>query len=246
MPLDYYAMRDQRQLGADQPALSDDPTVRRMALTPGATFRDGEFDTLMLLARNAQQQQNNRTDINKFYDDPERQREIDMTIQPAQESAFLNLMNQLRGRSRNEAFARAESGNIGGSVQASQETRLEGDGSRAGSQLASRFAGERDQLMQALQQARVNEILSSYSLDPQLLASIKQRTHTYGVQDQGNALLDQLRQSRDQMQQGHDDEFSRAWGNLLNVGNQQYQIYNRQGQAQDYRDHVARQRGAAV
>jgi hypothetical protein len=243
MPLDYYAMRDQQQLGAEQPALSNDLAIRRIALTPGATFRPGEFESLMLLARNAQMQQGNRDAINQFYDSPERQREIDMAIRPVQEAAFLNLLNQLRSRSRQEAFARAESGNIGGSVQASQEAGLSGDASRAGSQLANQFAGERDRLMQALEAARVNEILSSYDLDPQLMASLKQRAHTYGVQDQGNALLDQLRRNRDELQRGHDDEFSRAWGNLLNVGNQQYQIYNRNQQAQEYQDHVNRARG---
>jgi hypothetical protein len=245
-PLDYYHFRDQNltpdQL-ATQPGLSSDPAIRRIALSPGATFRPGEFEALMQLSKAAQGQGENRDAINSFFRSPDRQGEIERAVAPNQEAAFQQLMQGLAQRQRQESFARAESGNIGGSVQASQDAALAGDASRQGSDLNAQFSGERSRLQQLLESGRVQEILNSYNLDPQLLASLEQRTHTYGVQGESNALVDQLRRQREGVEDHNDDEYSRAWGNVLNQAGTMYRINNNQNMNQDQQMYLQRQRG---
>lgn len=235
MPLDYYALRDQLGLtGQNQPALSADPTIRSIALTPGATFRQGEFDALMALMRAAAAQKQQRQSIDSFYADPQRQAEIEMAVAPREQSAFANLLDQIRGISRNAAFARAESGNIGGSVEASQKAGIAGTAAREGAALGDKFAGDRLGLQRALEAARVNETLKTYDIDPALSASLQQQVTGYGVQGDTNALLEALRQRRVAMEDQQANETSRAIGNAINVGTNLYQTYQNQGQAADY------------
>lgn len=236
--LSYYAFRDQNMVGneQDQPALSPDDIIRRIALTPGATFRPGEFEALMQLTKNAEMQQGQRDEINQFYDSPDRAADIEMAVQPLEQQGFANLVNQLRGQSRQGAFARARSGNVGGSVQASQQTQLASQGAAQGAQLAAGFEDQRDGLRQALEAARVGETLGTYNLDPQLQASLEQRVRTYGVQGDTNAALEQLRRERQQMTDYQNDEFSRALGNTVNVGTQMYGNYQNQQMGQDYQN----------
>lgn len=241
-PLDYFAMRDRLGLQGNQPALSADPTIRSMALTPGATFRPGEFESLMELARAAVQQQTQRGSINSFYQDPARQTEIEQRVAPAEQSAWLNLLDQIRGASRNAAFQRAETGNIGGSVEASQKAKLAGGAAQAGAGLADQFQTQRDMLQRALEAARVNEILKTYDIDPQLAASLQQRTQSFGVQGETNALLEALRRQAAAMHDTQADETSRALGSAINVGTRAYQTYNQAGQTEDYQNFLNQMR----
>lgn len=244
--LDYYAMRDSLGLQDTQPALSADPTISRMALTPGATFRPGEFESLMELARAAQAQGAQRTSIDQFYKDPARQTEIEQRVAPGEQSAWLNLLDQIRGTSREAAFQRADSGNIGGSVEASQKAKIAGGAAQAGAGLADQFQSQRDLLQRALEAAHVNEILKTYDIDPQLAASLQQRTQSYGVQGDTNNLLEALRQRTQQMQAGQADETSRAIGSAINVGTRAYQTYNQAGRQQDYQNFLNQMRQPAA
>lgn len=247
--LSYYAFRDQNMVGneANQPALSPDDIIRRIAQTPGATFRPGEFEALMQLAQNAQMQQGQRDEINQFYDSPDRAADIETAVQPMEQQGFANLINQLRGQSRQGAFARARSGNVGGSVQASQQAQLAGQGAAQGAQLAAGFEDQRDSLRRALEAARVGETLGTYNIDPQLQGSLEQRVRTYGVQGDTNAALESLRRDREQMTNFQNDEFSRALGNTVNVGTQMYGNYQNQQMQGDYQNFLAslRNRGGA-
>lgn len=235
MPLDYYTMADQAGIRNDGPAQSGDRAIHDIALTPGAEFRPAEFESLLKLSENAKRQTANRANINTFYDDPERQNEINMTVQPQEESAFQGLLNQIRSRSREESFARARSGNIGGSVQADQQAAGSGDAARGGAQMSNQFAALRNQLEQSLQQARIQELLKSYDLDPQLLASMRQRVNTFGVADEGNALMEQLRRNEQGIRETNDDEYSRAWGNAINQAGTVYQGYQQQQMTNEQR-----------
>ena len=236
--LSYYAFRDQNMLTpeqlAAQPGLSPDEAIRRIALTPGATFRPGEFEALTRLAQNALMQQGNRDQINQFYDSPDRANDIEMAVQPGQDQAFMQLTDSLRGASQQGAFARARSGNMGGSVQARQQTQLAGQGAAQGAQLAAGFEGQRDSLRAALEAARVGEISGSYQLDPALQASLGQRVNTYGVQGDTNTALEALRQQQTGMTNFNNDEFSRGLGNMVNIGTNAYGATQNQGMAADY------------
>jgi hypothetical protein len=244
-PLDYFAMRDALGLRGDQPALSSDPTISRLALTPGATFRPGEFESLMELARQAMAQQQQRGSIDQFYHDPARQAEIEKRVAPAEQSAWLNLLDQIRGTSRQAAFQRADTGNIGGSVEASQKAKIAGGAAQAGAGLADQFQTQRDMLQRALEAARVNEILKTYDIDPQLAASLQQRTQSFGVQGDTNALLEALRQRTAAMHDTQADETSRAIGSAINVGTRAYQTYNQAGQAEDYQNFLNQMRSGS-
>lgn len=235
-PLNYYAFRDQNMANdlPNQPALSPDATIRQIALTPGATFRPGEFETLMQLAQNAQQQQGQRDQINQFYSSPDRQADIERAVAPQEQLGFANLVNQLRESLRQGAFARARSGNVGGSVQASQQSDLAGQGATEGANLSAGFAARRDSLQQALQAAKTSELLGTYNLDPQLQQSIQQRVQGYGIQGNTNTALEALRQQRVQQTDQQNDEFSRLLGNTVNQAGNLYQINQNQGMQQDY------------
>jgi hypothetical protein len=239
-PLNYYAFRDQNMANdlPNQPALSPDEIIRRISMTPGATFRPGEFEALMQLAKNAQAQQAQRDQINQYYDSPDRGADIERAVAPLEQQGFANLVNQLRGQSRQGAFARARTGNIGGSVQASQQAQLAGQGAAQGAQLANSFADQRNSLQQALQAARVSELLKSYNLDPALQASLQQRVNTYGVQGDTNTALEALRQQREQMTNFQNDEFSRALGNTVNLGTNMYTMNQNQGMMSDYQNYL--------
>lgn len=244
MPLDalsYHAFRDQNMVGneANQPALSPDDIIRRIALTPGATFRPGEFEALMQLAQQAQAQQAQRDEIDQFYQSPDREADINRAVDPLEQQGFAGLVEKLRGQSRQGAFSRARSGNIGGSVQASQQAQLAGQGAAQGAQLAAGFEGQRDMLRQALEAARVQETLGTYNMDPQLQQSIEQRVRTFGVQGDTNAALEALRRQREQQTDFQNDEFSRALGNTVNVGSQMYQTHQNQEMGQDYQNFLA-------
>ncbi len=162
--------------------------------------------------------------------------DIERAVAPLEQQGFAGLVNQLRGQSRVGAFARARSGNIGGSVQASQQAQLAGQGAAQGAQLAAGFEGQRDSLRQALEAARVQETMGTYQMDPQLQQSIEQRVRTYGVQGDTNSALEQLRRQREQQTDYQNDEFSRALGNTVNVGTGMYQNYQNQQMGQDYQN----------
>lgn len=247
--LNYYAFRDQNMATGDlanQPALSPDEVIRRIAMTPGATFRPGEFEALMQLAAAAQKQQAQRDEINQFYGSADRDADIERAVQPLEQQGYAALENSLRGQSRQQAFNRAKTGNIGGSVQASQQAQLAGQGAAQGAQLAAGFAGQRDALRQALDAARTSELLNTYNIDPAMQASIQQQLAGYGVQGTTNAALEGLRQQRQQMTDYQNDEFSRALGNAVNLGGNFYQMYQNQGAQQDYQNYLQRMNRSQV
>lgn len=238
--LSYYAFRDQNLAGdpASQPALSPDDVIRRIALTPGATFRPGEFEALMQLAQNAQVQQGQRNQINQFYDSPDRAADIERAVGPMEQQGYAALVNSLRDRSRQGAFARARTGNVGGSVQASQQAQLAAQGAGEGARMAAGFEGQRDNLRQSLQAARISEILRSYDLDPALQASLEQRVRTYGVQGDTNSALEALRRQREEMTNNQNDEYSRLMGNAVNLGTNFYTMSQNQGMQSDYQNYL--------
>lgn len=237
--LNYYQFRDQNGFtGPDQPGLSPDDAIRRIALTPGATFRPGEFEVLMQMAQQAQAQQGQRDEINQFYDSPDRANEIEMAVSPLEQQGFAQLVQSLRDRSRQAAFARARTGNVGGSVQASQTTKLASQGAQEGARLGAQFNQQRDTLQQALEAARVSELLGTYDVDPAMQAAIQERIHGYGVEGETNSALELLRQQRERMQDYQGDEYSRLLGNSVNIGTNLYQTHQQQGMMDDYQAYL--------
>lgn len=240
--LSYYAFRDQNLLTpealAGQPGLSPDEAIRRIALTPGATFRPGEYESLMQMAAAAKQQQGQRDQINQFYDSPDRSSDIEKAVAPQEQQGFAQLLSQLHEASRQGAFARARSGNIGGSVQASQQVQLAGAGAGQGARMSAGFDAQRMDLQRALEAARTSELTNTYNMDPVMQQALGQRVHTYGVQGDTNAALDALRRQEDAMHNGQDDEYSRLMGNAVNIGTNLYTTSQNNGMADDYQSYL--------
>ncbi len=156
--------------------------------------------------------------INQFFDDPQRTQEIDEVVGVGLDKALRGIGNQLENRSRQEAFARARSGNVGGSFQAGQQAgisaaALTGAASASGAADAQRFG-----LQQLLGNQRQSELLNSFGLDPFTQQSIQAILQGQNVSASGSEAAFALSQQQRQQEAFANDELSRAFGNLLNIG----------------------------
>jgi len=183
------------------------------------------FQALLQLAADAHRRTQQRQQVEQFYADPARQDEINKLVQPSEDAQYFQLEQALKERARQDAFARGRTGNIGGSVNASQDASLQTQGQQQGAQLAAGFSNQRNALAQALEASRVNDVLGTYQIDPLTGQAIQQRTNTINGQAGTNQNLFQIQNDQRTLSNWNNDELSRGLGNALNFANQQYGIW---------------------
>jgi hypothetical protein len=205
------------------------PTAAHKPAPQPGGLSPAEQQALDFLRRRDERAAGEREQIEGFYSDPERQREINLQVDPALERAMLGLQETLRERGRQEAFARARTGNLGGSVQAGQQAGLEADAQQAGAQLAAQAQAQRDALTQALDQARIRELLGTYQHDPYTNQAIEARLRGMGLLDDQNAALAQLAQEQRELDRAASTQFSQDLGGIVDaLGNAFTQHYRQQ------------------
>jgi hypothetical protein len=165
--------------------------------------------------------------INQFYADPARQTEIDRTVQSGLDQSMIGLEDQIREAARQQAIQRARSGNVGGSFQAQQQAGLQAAMDSGTAQIAATGEAQQDMLRQALLQQQFNEQSGAMGIDPYTAQSIQERMRGLGVADQGNAAMMALQNQRAQQEAYANDELSRGFGNLLNLGGQAFTLDQR-------------------
>jgi len=160
--------------------------------------------------------------INTFFASPERRQEISARIDPVFDRARQDLGDQFSQRARQEGFARARSGNVGGSFEAEQLGGLNRAVGRAGTDLSAQESAARFGLEQQLGGQQQQEILQQFLQDPFRAQAFAAQLQGLGQQSQGAQVLDQLTQQQQQIQQFGNDELSRALGQFLNIGGQAF------------------------
>jgi len=178
-------------------------------------------------------QQEQITGINNFYQDPARMQEVNSAISAEQNLQQTQLQRALEGRQLQEAFARARSGNIGGSVETEQNASLEADAFRGSADLAAASETARFQAEQALEASRVNEIMSTYNLDPFTQAALQEQLTGLGLQSDAAAVQAAGQAQMQQLQNYFNDELSRIIGSAVNTVSSAIEV-NRYAQAMGY------------
>ena len=155
--------------------------------------------------------------INEFYQSPERMREINSAIDAQETVQQTQMQDAFLARQRQEAFARARSGNVGGSVEAEQNAGLSADAFRDAAALEENVRVAREQAAQQLEAARVQEIMDTYEMDPYTQAALQEQQ--VGLGQDADAAQVQAAQTRreQQMQRFFNDELSRIIGSAVNT-----------------------------
>ena len=169
-----------------------------------------------------------RSLIGQFFEDPQRQQEINNQVQSRLDVSLGNIGRQSQEQERQARFAAAEKGNLGGSTIIDQNAQIMQNAQQNVLGATGAAEGQRFNLQQDLQNQQQQEIMNTF-MRPQtfnaaeggLLSSIGQQQ--LGVQQQ-QGFLDQQRTA----DQFANDEFSRAIGGTLsNIGNVFQQDQNR-------------------
>lgn len=171
-----------------------------------------------LLQRSLDNGAQQRTGINQFFGAPARQDEINNVVGAGMDRAMRGLGNQLTNRSRQEAFARARSGNVGGSFQASQQAGVHAAGQVGSADITSQFDAQRDNLQRALMSQQQQELMQSFGVDQFSQQGIDQILASLNTAEQGASARFGLDEQRRSQEAFANDELSRAFGNLVNVG----------------------------
>jgi len=169
-----------------------------------------------------------RSLIGQFFEDPQRQQEINNQVQSRLDVSLGNIGRQSQEQERQARFAAAEQGNLGGSTIIDQNAQIMQNAQQGVLGATGAAESQRFGLQQNLQNQQQQEIMNTF-MRPQafgtaeqgLLSSIGQEQ--FGVQQQQGRLNQQ--RTADNFA---NDEFSRAIGGTLsNIGNVFQQSQNR-------------------